>query len=77
MQAAIKNGERSSASASYLAPKYVARPNLDILIHAQVTRVQQTHDNQFTTVEFAQDGARKQLLQYFIHPRALICSRSE
>ncbi|KAJ7159444.1 alcohol oxidase [Mycena filopes] len=53
-QTTIKNGARSSAATSYLAPQYVNRPNLHILVHAQVTRVLPTTSTSFRTVEFAQ-----------------------
>ncbi|TDL26776.1 aryl-alcohol oxidase [Rickenella mellea] len=58
-QATIGNGERSSAGTSYLATKFINRPNFDVLIHAQVTRVLQTKKLQFTTVEFLEDGSHK------------------
>ncbi|KAF7322061.1 Alcohol oxidase [Mycena kentingensis (nom. inval.)] len=52
------NGSRSSSSTSYLAPKYVNRPNLQVLLHAQVSRVLPTAPGaptDFRTVEF-RDG---------------------
>ncbi|KAJ6589469.1 aryl-alcohol oxidase [Mycena capillaripes] len=54
-QSTIKDGSRSSSATSYLAPKFVARPNLHILLHARVTRVLQTASKTFRTVEFVQD----------------------
>ncbi|KAJ7878671.1 aryl-alcohol oxidase precursor [Mycena leptocephala] len=54
-QATIKNGSRSSSATSYLAPQFVARPNLHVLLHARVTRVLPTTSNTFRTVEFVQD----------------------
>ncbi|KAJ7881442.1 aryl-alcohol oxidase [Mycena leptocephala] len=54
-QATIKNGSRSSSATSYLAPQFVARPNLHVLLHARVTRVLPTISNTFRTVEFVQD----------------------
>ncbi|KAJ6559888.1 hypothetical protein B0H19DRAFT_1069608 [Mycena capillaripes] len=54
-QATIKNGSRSSSATSYLAPEFVARPNLHVLLHARVTRVLSTAINAFRTVEFVQD----------------------
>ncbi|KAJ7879141.1 hypothetical protein B0H13DRAFT_2051662 [Mycena leptocephala] len=59
-QATIKNGSRSSSATSYLAPQFVARPNLQVLLHARVTRVLPTTSNTFRTVEFVQgpDGKR-------------------
>ncbi|KAJ7027566.1 aryl-alcohol oxidase [Mycena alexandri] len=51
-QATIKDGARSSSATSYLAPNFIARPNLHVLLHARVTRVLQTASNTFRTVEF-------------------------
>ncbi|KAJ7871788.1 aryl-alcohol-oxidase from pleurotus Eryingii [Mycena leptocephala] len=48
-QATIKNGSRSSSATSYLAPQFVARPNLHVLLHARVTRVLPTTFNTFRT----------------------------
>ncbi|KAA1470705.1 alcohol oxidase [Dentipellis sp. KUC8613] len=56
-QATIGNGERSSAQASYLAPKFINRPNLDVLIHARALRVVPTTGKEFTTVEYIVDGS--------------------
>ncbi|KAF7305869.1 Alcohol oxidase [Mycena chlorophos] len=46
------NGARSSSATSYLAPKFIARPNLQVLLNARVTRVLQTSNKDFRTVEF-------------------------
>ncbi|KAJ7659172.1 alcohol oxidase [Mycena polygramma] len=54
-QSTVKNGSRSSSATSYLAPKFVARPNLHVLLHARVTRVVQTTPKAFRTVEFVQE----------------------
>ncbi|KAJ7347082.1 alcohol oxidase [Mycena albidolilacea] len=54
-QQTVKNGSRSSSATSYLASKFVARPNLHVLLHARVTRVLQATSNAFRTVEFVQD----------------------
>ncbi|KAJ6589465.1 hypothetical protein B0H19DRAFT_1206246 [Mycena capillaripes] len=54
-QATIKNGSRSSSATSYLAPHFVVRPNLHVLLRATVTRVLPTIANAFRTVEFVQD----------------------
>ncbi|KAK0460466.1 glucose-methanol-choline oxidoreductase [Desarmillaria tabescens] len=35
----VGNGTRSSSQTSYLAPEYVERPNLHVLIHTHVTRI--------------------------------------
>ncbi|KAJ6589701.1 aryl-alcohol-oxidase from pleurotus Eryingii [Mycena capillaripes] len=62
-QYTIKNGSRSSSATSYLAPNFVVRPNLHILLHARVTRVLQTTliSKAFRTVEFVQDINGKQI----------------
>ncbi|KAJ6494980.1 aryl-alcohol oxidase [Mycena vulgaris] len=54
-QATIKNGSRSSSATSYLAPQFIRRPNLHVLLHARVTRILQTATGDFRTVEFVQD----------------------
>ncbi|KAJ7083904.1 aryl-alcohol oxidase-like protein [Mycena epipterygia] len=54
-QATIANGSRSSSATSYLAPQFVSRPNLFVLLNARVTRVLETASGAFTTVEFLQD----------------------
>ncbi|KAF8159226.1 aryl-alcohol oxidase-like protein [Crassisporium funariophilum] len=41
-QSTIKNGARSSSATSYLAPEFVKRRNLNVLLHAQVARVLNT-----------------------------------
>ncbi|KAJ7186887.1 alcohol oxidase [Mycena filopes] len=57
-QATIKDGARSSSATSYLAPNFVNRPNLKVLLNAQVTRVLSTTGNTtFRTVEFVQAGS--------------------
>ncbi|KAF7362801.1 Choline dehydrogenase, mitochondrial [Mycena venus] len=43
-QATVKDGARSSSATSYLAPEFIARPNLYVLLHARVTRVLETTD---------------------------------
>ncbi|KAI0676239.1 hypothetical protein C8Q78DRAFT_1065147 [Trametes maxima] len=55
-QALIDRGVRSS-SKSYLAPRYLSRPNLDVLLHARVSRVVSTGSDKLMlrSVEF-QDG---------------------
>ncbi|TFK36269.1 aryl-alcohol-oxidase from pleurotus Eryingii [Crucibulum laeve] len=42
LQGSIGNGERSSAATSYLTSQVVARPNLQIVLNTQVTRVLET-----------------------------------
>ncbi|KAK7473181.1 hypothetical protein VKT23_001280 [Stygiomarasmius scandens] len=57
-QSTILNGSRSSSATSYLGPQFIRRPNLDVLLHAHVTRILPTTSNSksFHTVEFSQDG---------------------
>jgi choline dehydrogenase-like flavoprotein len=38
-QATIGDGQRSSSSTSYLSSAYISRPNLSVLLNAEVTRV--------------------------------------
>ncbi|KAG6911008.1 hypothetical protein DXG01_005423 [Tephrocybe rancida] len=62
LQSTIKRGRRSSSASSYLSPKYLGRPNLDILVNARVTRVLPTgqrssgSQHAFRTVEIAQSS---------------------
>ncbi|KZS95155.1 aryl-alcohol oxidase-like protein [Sistotremastrum niveocremeum HHB9708] len=39
LQATINGSTRASAATAYLAPQYISRPNLDVLIEQQVTKV--------------------------------------
>ncbi|KAJ7141401.1 alcohol oxidase [Mycena epipterygia] len=55
-QSTIKNGSRSSSATSYLAPQYIRRPNLHVMLNTRVTRVLRTDpgpQSAFQTVEFA------------------------
>ncbi|KAF7341978.1 Aryl-alcohol oxidase-like protein [Mycena venus] len=65
-QSTIKHGRRSSSFTSYLGPEFVGRPNLHVLVNAQVTRIIQTsrHPTTFLTVEFAQarDASKEVIL---------------
>ncbi|KAF8582565.1 GMC oxidoreductase [Ramaria rubella] len=58
LQTTIKDGKRSSSATSYLGPEFIKRPNLHVLLNAQVTRlIKSNHPHQnlaFNTVEFAQ-----------------------
>ncbi|KIK60295.1 hypothetical protein GYMLUDRAFT_225790 [Collybiopsis luxurians FD-317 M1] len=58
-QYTINKGTRSSAAASYLAPEFINRKNLHVLVNARVSRVLQTsshsHVPQVLGVEFAQN----------------------
>ncbi|KAJ7099698.1 aryl-alcohol oxidase-like protein [Mycena epipterygia] len=64
-QATIKHGKRSSSFTSYLAPEFIGRPNLHVLLNSQATRIIQTSQTpkNFLTVEFAQtkEGPRYQI----------------
>ncbi|KAG6833033.1 hypothetical protein H0H87_012044 [Tephrocybe sp. NHM501043] len=42
IQVTVDGASRSSSASSYLAPKYLARPNLHVLLNAQVSRLIQT-----------------------------------
>ena len=56
-QSMIKDGKRSSSATSYLGPQFINRPNLHVLVNAQVTRLVQTglknKKPTFLAVEFA------------------------
>ncbi|ESK82977.1 aryl-alcohol oxidase [Moniliophthora roreri MCA 2997] len=59
-QVTINGRNRSGVLASYLAPEFAERENLDILLNARVSRVLETDDSRsekpaFRSVEFAQD----------------------
>ncbi|KAJ7368922.1 pyranose dehydrogenase [Mycena albidolilacea] len=44
LQSTIGGGERSTSATGYLAPKFIRRPNLHVLLHAQVSKlVNATH----------------------------------
>ncbi|KAJ7195565.1 GMC oxidoreductase-domain-containing protein [Mycena rebaudengoi] len=55
LQSTIKDGSRSSSATSYLAPQFINRPNLHVLLNARVTRVLKTGTDAFRSVEFVQD----------------------
>ncbi|KAF5362466.1 hypothetical protein D9756_002088 [Leucocoprinus leucothites] len=62
----IGDGTRSSSDVTYLGSKYIKRRNLDVLLHAQVSRVlpknsTDTKNLNFNTVEFAVFGKTKTL----------------
>lgn len=63
-QYAIGEGRRTSASTAYLRPA-LSRPNLDILVNTQVTKVLQTGTREdvpvFKGVQFAQSAAGERL----------------
>jgi choline dehydrogenase-like flavoprotein len=39
IQQSVGDGQRSSSATSYLAPKFLARPNLAVLVNAEVTKL--------------------------------------
>ncbi|KAF8199805.1 aryl-alcohol oxidase precursor [Mycena galopus ATCC 62051] len=59
VQSSINNGSRSSSATSYLAPRYINRPNLHVVLNTLVTRILENgHDSRtgktaFQTVEYA------------------------
>ncbi|KAJ7745458.1 alcohol oxidase [Mycena maculata] len=53
VQSTIKTGSRSSSATSYLGPQYIGRPNLHVMLKTLVTRVLQSSNGTFQTVEFA------------------------
>ncbi|KAF7349784.1 GMC oxidoreductase [Mycena sanguinolenta] len=61
LQSTIGGGERSSSATSYLAPKFIQRQNLHVLLHAQVSRLVDPQSNAggvaFGGVEFSQGGS--------------------
>ncbi|KAF9002463.1 pyranose dehydrogenase [Cyathus striatus] len=55
LQSTIGNGTRSSAATSYLGPRFIHRPNLDVVLNTVVSRVlRSSHRNKddFRTIEF-------------------------
>ncbi|KAJ7312483.1 aryl-alcohol oxidase-like protein [Mycena albidolilacea] len=58
LQSTIGEGRRSTSATSYLAPKFVQRNNLHVLLHAQVSRLVDPHKSKgvvtFGGVEFLQ-----------------------
>lgn len=55
IQNTIKGAERSSSATAYLAPRFLSRNNLHVLVGAQVSRVLQTGGGKvpaFRGVEF-------------------------
>lgn len=59
-QNTVGNGKRSSSATAYLAPNILARPNLDVALESQVTKVISTKKVKnvplFNTVEFAKNA---------------------
>ncbi|KZT22397.1 GMC oxidoreductase [Neolentinus lepideus HHB14362 ss-1] len=59
-QETILGGARSSSATSYLGPQYINRPNLHVLLHAQVTKLfasktEGSNVPSFHTVQFAEN----------------------
>ncbi|KAJ7676957.1 aryl-alcohol oxidase [Mycena polygramma] len=58
LQSTIGGGKRSSSAASYLAPEFIERENLHVLLHAQVSRLVNasniTRKPSFNGVQFSQ-----------------------
>ncbi|KAJ7720299.1 aryl-alcohol oxidase [Mycena maculata] len=61
LQSTIGGGERSTSATSYLAPNFIQRDNLNVLLHAQVSRLvdpdKTTGELTFGGVEFLQGGS--------------------
>ncbi len=61
------NGRRISSATAYLTPAVVNRPNLDILLHSQVTRLLSSDPadaTKFTAVEFVESVNRKSVVTF-------------
>ncbi|KDR85769.1 hypothetical protein GALMADRAFT_218865 [Galerina marginata CBS 339.88] len=78
-QSTINHGERSSSATSYLAPNFIQRPNLHILLQAQVSRVLSTgsiHGKPaFKSVEFAA-GVGGPLMKVTAHREVILSAGS-
>lgn len=63
-QGSIDHGVRSSAATAYLAPRYLNRGNLDVLINTKVARILQTSDSSkdFRTVELGKNAGKNFLV---------------
>ncbi|KAJ3748486.1 alcohol oxidase [Lentinula detonsa] len=55
----INNGTRTTAATAYLADNYLARPNLDVVVNALVTRVLASNGSDIDTIEFHAVGNSK------------------
>ncbi|KAK7053175.1 hypothetical protein VNI00_003794 [Paramarasmius palmivorus] len=57
-QSTVLNGTRSSSATSYLAKKFIQRPNLHVVLHSHVTKIipKKSGSLDFEHVEFSQDG---------------------
>ncbi|KAG6896162.1 hypothetical protein C0992_009911 [Termitomyces sp. T32_za158] len=60
LQLTIDDGKRSSSATSYLAPNFIRRPNLHVLLNTRVTRLLKTSKSTkrpvIRTVEFANEN---------------------
>ncbi|KAL0564134.1 hypothetical protein V5O48_017921, partial [Marasmius crinis-equi] len=56
-QSTVFNGTRSSSATSYLAPRFIQRPNLHVLLHAHVTKLL-SDQLTFNGVELSQDAGQ-------------------
>jgi choline dehydrogenase-like flavoprotein len=58
LQVTVGKGERSSSATAYLAPEYLKRPNLHVLVKNRVTRLLQSPSTRgapiFRTVQFTE-----------------------
>jgi choline dehydrogenase-like flavoprotein len=61
VQATVQNGSRASSSSAYLTTSVLARPNLHILLNAQVTKLIQGGSSKdkpvFRTIQYEADGS--------------------
>ncbi|KAJ7242977.1 aryl-alcohol oxidase [Mycena rebaudengoi] len=78
IQTTIGGGERSSSAVSYLAPAFIQRPNLHVLLNAQVSRIlaenSSGRDIHFSQVEFSQNA--KALFIVAASKEIVICAGS-
>ncbi|KIJ54911.1 GMC oxidoreductase [Sphaerobolus stellatus SS14] len=65
-QSTIKKGKRSSSATSYLAPQFLNRPNMHVLVNARITKLLTVNQGKttldFRNVQFTQNGAAGPLL---------------
>ncbi|TFK22911.1 pyranose dehydrogenase [Coprinopsis marcescibilis] len=78
-QLTVGNGERSSAAASYLAPKYANRKNLDVLVGHRVVKIVESGRSRgnapvLTTVRFVQEAKpNAQAFEVTASKEVLVC----
>ncbi|KAF9002479.1 hypothetical protein BDQ17DRAFT_1425803 [Cyathus striatus] len=76
LQTTIGNGTRSSAASSYLGPQFINRPNLDVVLNTQISRVLTSSSGSkvdFRTVEF-RSGTNDSTLRTVTARKELILS---